>query len=254
MRYALDISYDGTTYGGWQLQPNTNTVQAELEKALSTFFRAQTSCVGAGRTDAGVHARQLIVHFDGPAQLSDRFYNSMNGLLPADISVKAVYRTINPDFHARFDALSRAYEYFVVTQKWPATRGHSLWVRKALDFEQMNKAAALMPQYQDFASFCKAHADNKTTLCEIKHAYWEQQAPGWVFHIKANRFLRGMVRGVVGTLLLVGEGRISVSDFAKIIEAHDRAAAGPNVKAKGLFLTEVAYPEGSFELLQGTGQ
>ncbi len=251
MRYALDISYDGTAYGGWQVQPNANTVQAEVEKALSTFFRMPMSCMGAGRTDAGVHARQLAVHFDGPEELEGRFYNSMNGLLPEDIAVKAVYRAVNPDFHARFDAVSRAYEYHVVTQKWPTTRGYAMWVRKALDFEAMNRAAALMPQYEDFASFCKAHADNKTTLCEVQHAYWEQQTPGWVFHIKANRFLRGMVRAVVGTLLLVGEGKISVEEFAQIIEKKDRAYAGPNVKAKGLFLTEVNYPPGSFEWLQG---
>jgi tRNA pseudouridine38-40 synthase len=158
-------------------------------------------------------------------------------------------RPENPGFHARFDAISRSYEYHLVLQKTPLSYGLAYWVRQELDFAAMNQAAKTMTSYQDFASFCKAHGDNKTTLCELSHAFWEQQGDTWVFHIKANRFLRGMVRAVVGTLIEVGKGKISVDDFREIIEGKDRALAGANIAPEGLFLTEVAYPEGSFHQL-----
>lgn len=249
MRYVLDISYHGKAYAGWQIQPNANTVQAELEKALSTLLRQAVGVIGAGRTDAGVHARQLIVHFDYEGALPSNFFYGVNGILPHDIAVHRLLQPTAEDFHARFDAISRSYEYHLVLQKTPLAHGLAYWVRQKLDFSLMNEAASEMTAYQDFASFCKAHGDNKTTLCDLSHAYWEPQGDKWIFHIKANRFLRGMVRAVVGTLLEVGKGKISVADFKQIIESKDRKLAGANVAAEGLFLTEVAYPEGSFHQL-----
>lgn len=246
MRYVLDISYHGKAYAGWQRQPNANSVQEELEKAVATLLRQPIGTIGAGRTDAGVHARQLIVHFDYEAALPANFFYGLNGILPHDIAVHRLLRPENQGFHARFDAISRSYEYHLVLQKTPLSYGLAYWVRQELDFASMNQAAKTMTSHQDFASFCKAHGDNKTTLCDLSHAFWEQRGDKWVFHIKANRFLRGMVRAVVGTLIEVGKGKISVDDFREIIEGKDRKLAGANVAPEGLFLTEVAYPEGSF--------
>lgn len=245
MRYVLDISYHGQAYAGWQRQINANSVQEELEKAISTLLRKPTATTGAGRTDAGVHARQLIVHFDHEGELPRNFFYGVNGILPHDIAVHRLLEPKEQSFHARFDAISRSYEYHLVLQKTPLAHGQSFWVRQKLDFAKMNEAAQLMSNYQDFGSFCKAHADNKTNLCDLHHAYWEKQGNTWVFHIKANRFLRGMVRAVVGTLLDVGKGKTSIKGFQKIIEGQDRRLAGANVAAEGLFLTEVAYPAGS---------
>lgn len=245
MRYVLDISYHGKAYAGWQRQINANTVQEELEKAMATLLRQPISTLGAGRTDAGVHARQLIVHFDYEGALPTNFFYGVNGVLPHDIAVHRLLQPTDEEFHARFDALSRTYEYHLVRQKTPLSYGVSFWVRQELDFVAMNKAARSMANYTDFASFCKAHGDNKTTLCNLSHAYWEKQGDIWVFHIKANRFLRGMVRAVVGTLLEVGKRKMTVKGFQQIIEGKDRKLAGANIAAEGLFLTEVTYPEGS---------
>jgi tRNA pseudouridine38-40 synthase len=246
MRYVLDISYHGARYAGWQIQANAHTVQAELEQALGTILRQKIATTGAGRTDAGVHARQLMVHFDFPDPLPERFHFGLNGILPPDVAVNQVFRPARPDFHTRFDALSRSYDYQLVLRKSPLLQGAALWVRQPLNFEAMNEAAACLPAYQDFASFCKAHGDNRTTLCELHHAFWEQTSPyTWAFHIKANRFLRGMVRAVVGSLLEVGKGNWTLADFRSMVEARDRRKAGPNVLPYGLYLAEVSYPEGS---------
>ena len=247
-RHVIDISYHGKPFAGWQRQPNAHSVQAELEQALATILRQPIACTGAGRTDAGVHAMQLMVHFDYEKPLPDNFFYGLNGILPPSVAVNRLLRPISQDFHARFDATSRSYAYHLVRRKSPLAQGLALWVRQELDFEAMNEAAALMPGYEDFASFCKAHGDNKTTLCKLDHAYWEKKEDKWIFHIKANRFLRGMVRAVTGTLLEVGKGKMNAEDFGNIIEAKDRTKAGPNVAAEGLFLTEVAYPKGSLEV------
>ena len=246
LRYVLDISYKGTHYAGWQIQPNAITVQEVLQEALTTFLRKPTTCTGAGRTDAGVHARQLIVHFDHEGPLNPRFLHAVNGILPADIAVNAVCKSADPDFHARFHALNRAYVYQIVRRKSPLHEDFAYWVRYKLDVEAMNKAGELLKEYEEFGSFCKAYAANETNLCDIHHAYWEETDELLLFHIKANRFLRGMVRAVVGTLLEIGRGKIGMEGFRKVIEAQDRSAAGPAVAAKGLFLTEVNYPENSF--------
>ncbi|RMG69444.1 MAG: tRNA pseudouridine(38-40) synthase TruA [Bacteroidetes bacterium] len=245
MRYVLDIAYDGTGFAGWQRQPNAHTVQAELEAALSTALRQQTSCTGAGRTDAGVHARQLIVHFDHPEALPPRFFHSLNALLPATVSVNGLYRTADPDFHSRFHAVRRAYIYQIIRKKSPFYRDQATWVRHELDLAAMQAAAAVLPEYEDFASFCKAHGAHETTLCRMDAAFWQEEGDLLCFHIAANRFLRGMVRAIVGTLLEVGRGRRDIADFRRVIEARDRRAAGANAPPQGLFLTEVSYPEGS---------
>ena len=250
VRYLLDIAYKGTHYAGWQIQPNALAVQEVLEKALHTVLREKIRTHGAGRTDAGVHASQLMVHFDGPESLPGNVLHSLNGTLPADIAVNAIYKPHNPDFHARFDAMSRSYRYQIVLQKSPLWQEVTYWVRQTVDIDTMNEAAECLAHFEDFASFCKAHGNNKTTICQVAHAYWEAEGPLWVFHIQANRFLRGMVRGIVGSLLEVGAGKKTVADFVKMVEARDRSKAGPNIAAQGLTLSEVAYPPNSWEKLK----
>ncbi|MEO0896961.1 MAG: tRNA pseudouridine(38-40) synthase TruA [Bacteroidota bacterium] len=249
-RYFLDIAYKGTQYAGWQVQPNANTVQAELNKALSTFLRKEMTSLGAGRTDAGVHATQLHVHIDVQEELPLQFFHSINGLLPNDIALNGVYRPVNPELHARFDAISRAYTYQLIFKKNPHHIHDAMWVRQQLDISKMKAAAAILREYKEFGAFCKAHADNHTNFCDIMHAYFEERDHLLLFHIKANRFLRGMVRAVVGTLLMVGSGKINLQEFRQIIESQDRKNAGSNAPAKGLFLVEVAYPEETLELIQ----
>ena len=249
VRYFLDISYLGTQYAGWQIQPNALTVQEVLEKAIKTYFGEPISVLGAGRTDAGVHARQLLVHVNVDAELSEKTRFGLNGILPHDISVNGIYTSRQEDFHARFDAISRAYCYRISTRKAPLDTQITSWIRRKLDVEAMNAAARELLNYNDFASFCKLHGDQKTTLCDMHHAYWTQEGTLLTFHVQANRFLRGMVRALVGTLIWVGEGKIGIPEFKAIIEAQDRAAAGPNVEAKGLTLEKVNYPAGSFTLI-----
>lgn len=251
MRYFLDIAYKGTRYAGWQVQANApNTVQAALDRALSVLLQAPVQSTGAGRTDTGVHARQLVVHFDTDAPVGPAFVHSLNGLLPYDIAVNALLEPLQPDLHARFDAISRAYVYRVVRRKSPLDYEFALWVRQEIDMDKMNEAAAMLLEYEDFASFCKAHGNQDHTLCRMDRAVWEVEGECLLFHIRANRFLRGMVRALVGTLLWVGSGRLSTADFRAIIEARDRRRAGPNVDAQGLFLTEVNYPPGVLRVLQ----
>ncbi|MFK7922026.1 MAG: tRNA pseudouridine(38-40) synthase TruA [Bacteroidia bacterium] len=247
MRYFLDISYQGTHYAGWQRQNNAISVQQKLEEALSIYLREEMACTGAGRTDAGVHARQLMVHFDTDKPQDRRLLAGLNGILPKDIAINALYQPTKTPLHARFDASHRAYTYQITNRKNPEYQHFATWVKSKLDVEQMQTAARLLLEYESFASFCKAHSDNLTYLCDIRRAEFEITKDLLLFHIGANRFLRGMVRAVIGTLVWVGTGKLTVDDFRQIIEAQDRKAAGPNAEAKGLFLTEVQYPEGSLE-------
>lgn len=252
MRWVLDIAYRGTNYAGWQIQDNAHTVQAELEQALTILLREPIRCTGAGRTDAGVHARQLMVHFDTErTDLPKQFFRSLNGILPEDVSINQVYVPDNPDFHTRFDALSRAYEYRILRRKTPFILDLAMEYRNDLDLEKMQEATALLMNYEDFGSFCKAHADNQTNLCKMFYARWQTEGELWRFEIKANRFLRGMVRAIVGSLLEVGVGRMTVQGFKEMIESGDRTQAGPNVDAKGLYLVEVAYEVGALEVYGG---
>jgi tRNA pseudouridine38-40 synthase len=246
MRYFLDISYKGTHYAGWQRQKNALGVQEVLEKALSTFLRQATQAHGAGRTDTGVHARQLMVHFEYEGKLDRSFFAGINGLLPYDIAVNKVLLPSHPGLHARFDAISRAYVYQIVRHKSPEHHEFAHWERQNLDLKAMAAAAATLLEFEEFASFCKAHGNQNHYRCDMQEVRWEEKDDLLLFHIRANRFLRGMVRAIVGTLLFVGRGKLTVEEFRQIIEAQDRQAAGPNAPAKGLFLTEVRYPVGSF--------
>lgn len=248
MRYFIYMAYDGTNYHGWQVQPNGNSVQAELIRALSTFLRSETEVVGAGRTDAGVHARLMVAHFDYDAILDCTLLtDKLNRLLPPDISVYRV-RRVHPDAHARFDATYRTYQYHVSLCKDPFGRHYAWRLFHTLDFERMNEAARTLFDYTDFTSFSKLHTDVKTNNCRIMHAEWTRSSETeWVFTIRADRFLRNMVRAIVGTLVEVGRGKLTVEGFRKVIEQKNRCSAGSSVPGHALFLVDVGYPEDLFE-------
>jgi tRNA pseudouridine38-40 synthase len=243
MRFFITLSYDGTRYHGWQVQPNGPSVQEKLQWALSTILRQDIQVTGAGRTDAGVHARMMVAHFDVETmvyELQDLTYK-LNRLLPQDIAIQMM-EPVSDEMHARFSATSRTYHYYIHTVKDPFLRAYSCELHYPLDFQLMNEAAAILMTYEDFGAFCKAHADVKTTLCHITTAQWHQTSPSsWYFEITANRFLRNMVRAVVGTLIDVGRGRLSLDDFRKVIEGKRRTEAGESMPANALFLEEVKY-------------
>lgn len=243
MRYFITLSYDGTRYHGWQVQPNGPSVQEKLQWALSTILRQDIQVTGAGRTDAGVHARMMVAHFDVETmvyELQDLTYK-LNRLLPQDIVIQMM-EPVSDEMHARFSATSRTYHYYIHTVKDPFLRAYSCELHYPLDFQLMNEAAAILMTYEDFGAFCKAHADVKTTLCHITTAQWHQTSPSsWYFEITANRFLRNMVRAVVGTLIDVGRGRLSLDDFRKVVEGKRRTEAGESMPANALFLEEVKY-------------
>ena len=243
MRFFITLSYDGTRYHGWQVQPNGPSVQEKLQWALSTILRQDIQVTGAGRTDAGVHARMMVAHFDVESMdfsLQDLTYK-LNRLLPQDIAIQMM-EPVSDEMHARFSATSRTYHYYIHTVKDPFLRAYSCELHYPLDFRLMNEAAAILMTYEDFGAFCKAHADVKTTLCHITAAQWHQTSPSsWYFEITANRFLRNMVRAVVGTLIDVGRGRLSLDDFRKVVEGKRRTEAGESMPANALFLEEVKY-------------
>jgi len=246
MRYFVFFSYDGTAYHGWQIQPNAHSVQAEMQRALSLLLGRDTELVGAGRTDTGVHASLMAAHFDADQVDCSELARRLNRVLPADIEVSRVV-PVSDDAHARFSALARTYHYFVRRRKLPFDRRYAALFAFPMDMQRMNAAAALLLGTHDFASFCKVGSDVKTTICRIDKAEWAEVRPGvWRFEIRADRFLRNMVRAIVGTLVDVGRGKISVDDFAAIIERRDRCAAGESAPANGLFLVDVAYPENIF--------
>lgn len=241
MRYFITLSYDGTRYHGWQIQPNGTTVQEQLQTALSTLTRRFTPVVGAGRTDTGVHAGMMVAHFDLPDPLPSDIVYKLNRLLPHDIAVQDV-SPVSDDMHARFSAKWRTYHYSFHTKKDPFLDAYSWHVPYQLDFEKMNEAAQILPEYTDFTSFSKTGTDQKTNLCNIREARLKRIAEGrWLFVVTANRFLRGMVRAIVGTLIEVGRGRLTAEDVRRVIEAKDRQRAGESVPARGLSLTDITY-------------
>ena len=242
MRYFIWFGYDGTQYHGWQTQPNGVTVQSELERCLSLLLREQVAVTGAGRTDAGVHARQMAAHFDTAGELDARLLaKKLNGLLPAAISVDRI-EPVAADMHARFSATSRTYHYYIHTRKNPFIRQYSQEMHYQLDFDLMNEAGRILMEYDDFGAFCKAGSDVKTTLCRVTHAHWHQTSDTeWYFEITANRFLRNMVRAVVGTLIEVGRRRMTLQEFRQVIEGGRRTQAGESMPAKALFLERVTY-------------
>ena len=242
-RYFIYLAYDGTNYHGWQIQPNGISVQECLMNALSTFLRREIEVVGAGRTDAGVHASLMVAHFDYDEPLdTESVADKLNRLLPPDISVHRVCR-VRPEAHARFDATARTYKYYVTTAKYPFNRQYRCRVYSPLDYERMNEAAKVLFEYTDFTSFSKLHTDVKTNICHITHAEWTREEDAtWVFTIRADRFLRNMVRAIVGTLIEVGRGKLSVEGFRRIIEQKDRCKAGTSAPGQALFLVNVEYP------------
>ena len=244
MRYCIFFSYDGTDYHGWQRQPNAPTVQQKLEEALQMVLRAEVSVVGAGRTDTGVHAAMMAAHFDWHEALDcSHLAFRINGLLPPDIAVREI-KPVGDDWHARFSALWRTYHYYIINRKDAFRHRHALRLYFPLDIEQMNAAASLLLTHNDFGCFCKSHSDNKTNLCTVTEAHWSVQEDGsMVFRITANRFLRNMVRAIVGTLIEVGKGKMTIDDFRQVLLSGKRTEAGESVPAKGLFLENIVYPK-----------
>ena len=248
MRYFITFSYDGGRYHGWQIQPNGDSVQARLQEALSTLLRQEIGVTGAGRTDAGVHARMMVAHFDTDATFEaeagincEQLVYKLNRLVPYDIAVEKV-EPVDDEMHARFSATSRTYHYYIHTRKDPFLRTYSCELHYPLDFHKMNEAGLLLMGYEDFGAFCKAGADVKTTLCRVTEARWIQTSPQtWYFRITANRFLRNMVRAVVGTMIDVGRGRLSLADFCKVVEGKKRTEAGESMPGNALFLEEIVY-------------
>lgn len=241
MRYFIEFSYHGKNYFGYQIQPREITVQEELEKALSTILREEIKTTGAGRTDTGVHAKKMFAHFDTEQDLDKNLPQKLNSFLAPDISVKRIFG-VKDGFHARFDAVYRTYEYFISLEKNPFTQDFSWQIRnRNLDIEKMNEACKILFEYDDFTSFAKLHTDNKTNICRIYKAFWEQNGTELKFTISADRFLRNMVRAIVGTMVEIGSGKLKPEDLRKIIEEKNRNSAGISAPANGLFLVDVGY-------------
>lgn len=244
MRYFLQLAYRGTHYHGWQLQPNAISVQEVLDKALSTLCAEPVYSLGCGRTDAGVHARDFYAHFDTNKELRPNLITNLNGILPKDISAKR-FIEVHPEAHARFDATSRSYEYLMHFHKDPFKEELSYYFnfQRKPDMALMNEGASIIMEYDDFACFSKANTDVFTTLCKLTEAYWSLEKDGSLcFHISANRFLRNMVRAIVGTLIDYGTGKIKENDLRQIILNKNRSLAGTSVPGNGLYLTNIKYP------------
>ena len=256
LRYFIKLAYNGTQFHGWQSQPNAVSVQSTIEDALKILLRVETAVTGAGRTDTGVHARRMFAHFDSSLHIDDKkkFILSLNSLVGKNIDIQEIYE-VHESAHARFDASLRSYKYFITFSKNPFLYDFCWVSSHYLDFDRMNNAAEILLSTQDFTSFAKLHSDVKTNICNVSEAVWkpileDREAynflgdlhNGYVFTISADRFLRNMVRSIVGTLIDVGRHKISVSDFQNIISTKDRRAAGVSMPAKGLFLWSISYP------------
>jgi tRNA pseudouridine38-40 synthase len=256
-RYFIELSYNGTNYHGWQVQKNAVSVQEVLNKCLSTVLRGAVETTGCGRTDTGVHAREFFAHFDaGEFMVNGSWFienkegllRSINAILPADVAVKDIF-PVAADAHARFDATLRTYEYHIHFNKDPFKNGFSWELRDQPDLDLMNDAVQIIMEYTDFSCFSKSNTQVKTNICKITHAKWTVQGDGIIFTISADRFLRNMVRAVVGTLVMVGRKEIEPEAVRQIIESKNRSNAGTSVPACGLYLTQVRYPfvcEGQF--------
>lgn len=245
MRFFIKFSFFGKHYHGWQIQPKAMTVQQVLQQALSTLLREPIAVVGAGRTDSGVHAQEMYAHFDTNTPLPPDLVAKLNSFLPIDIAIDSIY-VVTPEAHARFSAISRTYQYHISTQKDVFNYNYSMSFSLPLNVALMNEAAHILYYYTDFQCFSKTHTDVKTFLCKVYQAYWQQIGHELVFTITADRFLRNMVRAIVGTLIEVGKERLSLTDFEDIIIGKNRSKAGASVPASGLFLTRIEYPEDIF--------
>lgn len=239
----MRIAYDGTDFCGWQIQPGAPTIQGKIEEALGIILRHRPDVVGSGRTDAGVHARGQVAHFDLPEPIDTlRVKGSLNGLLPDSIGILSLDAA--PDtFHARYDARLRTYHYYIATEKAPLSRSHRYLVKPSPDFALMNEAAQMLCIRENFSAFCRTQSETKNRVCFIQKATWlnETYEGHWVFKIEADRFLHGMVRAIVGTLLEIGRGNRSVNDLPETIASRDRRMAGPAAPALGLVLEKVSY-------------
>lgn len=246
-RYFIELSYKGTHYSGFQSQQNTpQTIQAELEKAFAILQKDKVELTSSSRTDAGVHALQNYFHFDYNGAIHPQFTYKINAILPADIVVKNIYRVADDD-HSRFDAVAREYKYFIYSKKNPFLQDRAFFFPYTMDIEKLKLAAAIIKEYTDFTSFSKRNTQVKTFTCNIIESEWIQENDYLVYHVKANRFLRGMVRALTATMLKVGRNKISLNDFRKIIGAKDCTMADFAVPAHGLFLVKVEYPSGYFD-------
>ena len=246
MRYFFEISYKGTNYHGWQIQKNALSVQEILDESLSLVLREQVETLGSSRTDTGVHARQQFFQLDtDKIKEPEKLIFKLNSLLPQDISVRSI-RPVKPGANCRFDAISRSYEYHIIRTKNPFLYDTSVQIRKPLDIKSMNHASSHLIGKKSFKSFCRNSGAVPGHDCEVRKALWKENGNNLIFGITANRFLRGMVRTIVGTMLMVGDGTITSSEFAKILSSKDRKLAGPAAPAKGLCLTKVKYPAGTF--------
>jgi len=246
-RYFIELSYNGTAYHGWQRQPNAMSIQQLLEEALSKILGETIRIVGAGRTDTGVHARQMFAHFDVKKKTIDpnEIVFLLNAFLPKDIAVRSIH-SVTAEAHARFDATARSYEYHIATQKDPFLSDFHYYIKNAPNVLSMNEAAKTLLEYKDFQCFSRSNTDVKTFICKIEKAEWHQEGSRLVFYISANRFLRNMVRAIVGTLLEIGQNKRALEDFERVIKSKDRKQAGFSVPAQGLYLTKIEYPSNIF--------
>lgn len=242
MRYFIKLAYKGTNYFGWQYQPDAISVQETLNKALSTLLKTNIDILGAGRTDSGVHAKEMFAHFDYETEIdTKKIVYKLNSFLPKDIAIFDLIK-VHDDAHARFDATKRTYEYHIHTKKNAFESDDSWYYSLPLDVEKMNEACKILFEYIDFECFSKTHTDVNTFNCKIFEANWKQNEDKLVFTITADRFLRNMVRAIVGTMINIGSGKVSLNDFRKIIESKNRSKAGFSVPAHGLYLTKIEYP------------
>lgn len=247
MRYFIEIAYNGKNYFGWQRQPEQISVQQVLEETLSTLLREEIKLTGAGRTDTGVHAKQLFAHFDfDEIENFDNIIFRINSFLPKDISLKDIFK-VKQDAHARFDAVERQYEYLISLEKDPFSQDFAFQINNKPDVDLMNQAAEMLLSHKDFQCFSRSRTDVKTYNCTIVKAFWEATDNRLVFTIAADRFLRNMVRAIVGTLLDVGYGKTTLEDFKAILKSKSREEAGASAPAHGLYLTRVVYPESVFK-------
>jgi tRNA pseudouridine38-40 synthase len=240
-RYFLEVSYKGTNYSGFQIQDNAGSIQEEVEKALAVFFRAPVTLTGSSRTDTGVHAVQNFFHFDFQGLIEQKILYNLNALLPGDIAIKNIL-PVNEGAHCRFDALSREYRYYIYGQKDPFLEDRAWFFPYTLDKERLQEAAAAVLRYTDFTAFAKRNTQVKTYICSIHQSRWEEEGGCLVYRVEANRFLRGMVRGLVGTMLQVGRGRLSLPAFEAVLQGRDNSLADFSAPGRGLFLFRVNFP------------
>ena len=250
MRYFVEFAYNGKAYCGWQSQPNSVSIQQVMEYSLSVLLSCPITLTGAGRTDSGVHSKQMFAHFDYEGIIQSNFVHRVNTFLPRDIVIYAFYQAEN-EAHARFDAVKRTYQYYIVQYKNPFLTDFAFHFHWNLDIDLMNKACEILKMYDDFQCFSKSKTDVKTYLCKIEKAFWKRNDENiLVFEITADRFLRNMVRAIVGTMLNIGQKKLTLEGFKQVIESKNRGKAGFSVPAHGLYLTKIVYPERLFKLLE----